>query len=293
IALGKLKALYVMGENPVLGDPNVNHTIEAFKKLDLLIVQDIFLTETANLAHVVFPAATFAEKDGTFTNTERRIQRVRKALITPGLAKEDSWIISQLAVKLGYDLCYNSIEEVFDEMAQSWSAISGVSYSRLEKQGIQWPCPTKDHPGTEFLYKSGFPRGKVSFTPVDLDFKEEDKDYPLLLITGRKLFHYHYSSMTGKTEAINHIASEPYLEINKEDIQKYDLKDNQLIRVSSKNGSLEIKILESDRVKKGEVFIPLHHSKYAVNLLTSDAMLDTYSKTPQYRGIPVKIETIK
>jgi len=290
---GSLKALYVMGENPILGDPNVRHTINAFEKLDLLIVQDIFLTETARLAHVVFPSATFAEKDGTFTNTERRIQRIRKALIPPDEAKEDSWIISQLATKLGYDMRYNNIEDIFDEMASLWTAIAGVNYTKLEKTGIQWPCPTKEHPGTEYLYKSGFPKGKVAFTPVEFIPSIEDGSYPLRLITGRRLFHYHYASMTGKSDAINQVSGSAHIEINPEDLEEFNLTDGQTVFVSSRSGSLEIKAISSDRVKKGEVFIPMHYCKEAVNLLSEDNVLDPYSKTPRYKGIPVKITSVK
>ncbi len=159
-AEGKIKAVYVMGENPVLGDPNMGHTLKAFKNLEFLLVQDIFLTETGRLADVVLPAVCFAEKDGTFINTERRVQRVRKAVLPPGEAKEDAWIISELSGRMGYEMHYDTIDEIFNELGGLWPALEGITYPKIEKRGVQWPCPTKNHPGTEYLYKSGFPRGR-------------------------------------------------------------------------------------------------------------------------------------
>ena len=162
---GKLKALYILGENPMLTDPNIEHTRKALDKLEFMVVQDIFLTETAALADVVLPATCFAEKNGTFINTERKVQLVRKAVEPPGDAKEDLWIIAELSGRIGYPMKYSSAEEISEELGSVWPALSGISYSRIRTDGIHWPCPTKDHPGTEYLYKAGFPRGKVSFTP--------------------------------------------------------------------------------------------------------------------------------
>jgi formate dehydrogenase major subunit/formate dehydrogenase alpha subunit len=199
---GKLKAMYIMGENPALSDPDANHTVKSFKALDFIVVQDIFLTETAELADVVLPAASFAEKDGTFTNTERRIQRVRKAVDSPGQAREDSWIISELSGRLGYPMKYDFIEEVFQEIRSVWQGVAGITYGRIEKTGIQWPCPTTDHPGTPYLFKGGFPRGKAVFSVVEYKPSKElpDKEYPFMLSTGRHLFHYHTGTMIRKRE---------------------------------------------------------------------------------------------
>lgn len=291
---GKIKAVYVVGENPVLGDPNTGHTLEGFKKLDFLMVQDIFLTETAALAHVVLPATCFAEKDGTFINTERRVQRVRKALRAPGEAREDSWIISELSRRMGYAMNYNSIEEVFEELGSLWPALEGITYSRIEKIGIQWPCPTKNHPGTEFLYKGGFPRGKVSFSVVKFENPVEsaDKEYPFILTTGRNLFQYHFGSMTRRVKPIQKHAGNAYVEINIEDASKLKINDNEFVRVSSRRGSIVLKAKITDGVNKGEVFIPMHYAEAAVNILTNDKALD-YSKTPEYKVTAVKIEPIK
>ncbi len=164
---GTLKALYIMGENPVVSDPEHHHTIKALKALELLVVQDIFMTETAELAHVVLPGSSFAEKVGTFTNTERRVQRVRRAVSSPGSAMKDSLIIMELSKRMGYEMSYPHTVEIFREIGQAWPALAGMSYARLEEGGLQWPCPTPDHPGTQFLFKGGFPRGKGRFTLVN------------------------------------------------------------------------------------------------------------------------------
>ncbi|TNF55509.1 formate dehydrogenase subunit alpha, partial [bacterium] len=240
---GKLKAMYIMGENPALSDPDINHTVKAFKALDFLVVQDIFLTETAELADVVLPAASFAEKDGTFTNTERRIQRVRKAVDPPGQAREDSWIISELSGRLGYPMKYDFIEEVFHDIRHVWQGVAGITYGRIEKTGIQWPCTTTDHPGTPYLFKGGFPRGKASFTVVEYKPSRElpDKEYPFMLSTGRHLFHYHTGTMIRKEDALNSIEPDAYAEMNAEDGHGLGLGNGQRVKISSRRGTIEIK----------------------------------------------------
>lgn len=291
---GKIKALYVMGENIVLSDPNVWHTIKALKKLDLLIVQDIFLTETAREAHVVFPSVCFAEKDGTFHNTERRVQRVRKAVEPPGEARDDIWIISELSKRMGYQMNYSNPEEIFKELGSLWPAVKGISYYRIEKEGIQWPCPSPDHPGTEYLYKDGFPKGKPAFTIVPfISAKEEiDEEYPFILTNGRNLFHYHFASMTKRVKAIEAVAGQPYIEINPEDAFKLNIKDNDLVKVASRRGEIKIRAKITDAVKRGEVFIPMHYAEAAVNILTNDTALDTVTKTPEFKVSSVKIESL-
>ena len=288
---GKLKALYIMGENPMLTDPNIEHTRKALGKLDFLVVQDIFLTETAALADVVLPATCFAEKTGTFINTERKVQLVRKAVEPPGDAKEDMWIISELSGRMGHDMKYSSAEEVFEELGRLWPALSGISYNRIRNHGIHWPCPTKDHPGTEYLYKAGFPRGRVSFTPVKYIPAAEpaDKDYPFVLTTGRNLFQYHSGSMTRRVAQIEAHAGEPYVEINAEDARKLGVKPDEKIKVSSRRGQIEIKARITDSVSEGTVFIPMHYKEAAANVITSDA-LDPYAKTPEFKVCAVKIE---
>lgn len=291
---GDLKALYIMGENPALSDPDMTHTIEALKKLDFLVVQDIFMTETAELADVVLPAACFAEKDGTFTNTERRVQRVRKAVEPPGEAKEDSWIIIELAKILGYKMRYDYIGEAFHEAGNLWPAVEGITYGRIEKTGLQWPCPTLNHPGTPYLFKGGFPRGKATFSTVKYRPSEElpDNEYPFLLSTGRQLFHYHTGSMTRKIEAINKISPEAYIEIHPDDAKQLGVNSGKIVKVSSRRGSINIKVLISDRPAKGMVFIPFHFKEAAANVLTSTA-LDPICKIPELKVCAVKIEKLR
>jgi len=291
---GNLKTMYIMGENPVLSDPDMNHTIKALKKLDLLVVQDIFMTETAELADVVLPAACFAEKDGTFTNTARRVQRVRKAVEPPGEAKEDSFIIIELAKRLGYEMRYDSIEDVFHESGNLWPALAGITYKRIAKRGIQWPCPTLDHPGTPYLFKGGFPKGKAAFTVVRYRPSEElpDDEYPFLLSTGRQLFQYQTGSMTRRIDAINKVSPSAYIEINPDDANNLGIHDGDTVKVSSKRGSIDINVLISRRPTKGVVFIPFHFREAAANLLTNTA-LDPISKIPELKVCAVKIEQLK
>ena len=291
---GKMKAMYIMGENPALSDPDVNHTVKALNKLDFLVVQDLFLTETAELADVVLPAASFAEKDGTFTNTERRIQRVRKALNPPGEAKEDSVIIRELSERLGYPMKYNFTEEVFQEIGSLWQAVAGITYGRIDKWGVQWPCPTIDHPGTPFLFKGGFPRGKAAFTVVEYKPSKElpDEEYPFVLSTGRHLFLYHTGTMIRKGDALSKILPEAYVELNPDDANQLGVSNSQKVRVSSRRGSIEVKIQVSKRVGKGMVFIPFHYKEAAANVLTNTA-LDPIAKIPELKVCAVKIEKIK
>ena len=290
---GKMKAMYIMGENPALSDPDVNHTVKALNKLDFLVVQDLFLTETAELADVVLPAASFAEKDGTFTNTERRIQRVRKALNPPGEAKEDSVIIRELSERLGYPMKYNFTEEVFQEIGSLWQAVAGVTYGRIDKWGVQWPCPTLDHPGTPYLFKGGFPRGKAAFTVVEYKPSKElpDEEYPFVLSTGRHLFLYHTGTMIRKGDALSKVLPEAYVELNPDDANKLGVNNSQKVRVSSRRGSIEVKIQVSKRVGKGMVFIPFHYKEAAANVLTNTA-LDPIAKIPELKVCAVKIEKI-
>jgi len=290
---GKIKTMYIMGENPALSDPDVNHTIEALSRLDFLIVQDIFMTETAELADVVLPAACFAEKNGTFTNTERRVQRVRKAIEPPGEAKEDSWIIMELANRVGYEMGYNFIEEVFREAGTVWPAVAGITYSRISKRGLQWPCTTFDHRGTPYLFKEGFPRGKAAFSIVRYRPSGElpDNEYPFILSTGRQLFQYHTGSMTRKVDAINQVSPEAYIEIHPDDAKQIDVNDGKTVKVSSRRGSINIKAKISDRPIRGMVFIPFHFKEAAANMLTNRA-LDPISKIPELKICAVKVEKI-
>jgi len=289
---GILKALYIMGENPVISDPDVAHTIKALKELDFLVVQDIFMTETAELAHVVLPATSFAEKVGTFTNTERRVQRIRRAVNSPGLAMKDSLIIMELSKRMGYDMPYNHTNEIFREIGQAWPAMAGMSYARLEDGGLQWPCPTPDHPGTQYLFKGGFPRGKGRFSLVKYKPSAEltDKDFPFLLTTGRQLFQYHTGSMTRRVKPIHAVSPEAYIEINPADAQRLAIVDGTRLKVSSRRGSILVKARVSKWPRAGVVFIPFHFKESAANVLTSSKSLDPLSKIPSLKVSAVQIE---
>lgn len=290
----KLRAMYIMGENPVMSDPDMQHTVKAFGALDFLVVQDIFMTETAELADVVLPAASFAEKRGTFTNTERRVQRVRRAVSPPGEAREDLRIIMELSNRMGYEMKYPRIEAVFQEMGMAWPAMGGMTYSRLNRGGLQWPCPTQDHPGTSYLFKGGFPRGKGRFTVVKYrpSIEEPDEQYPFILTTGRVLFQYHTGTMTRRVDAINKVSPDPFVEINPEDARDMAVEDGVMLRVTSRRGSIELRAHLSKRPDRGVVFIPFHFREAAANVLTNSKALDPFCKIPELKVSTVRIEKV-
>jgi formate dehydrogenase alpha subunit len=290
---GSVKALYIMGENPVVSDPDRSHTVKALSKLDLLVVQDIFPTDTTALAHVVLPATAFAEKVGTFTNTERRVQRVRRIVDAPGQARKDSHIIMELSSRLGYPMAYHHTEEIFQEIGRVWTAMAGMSYSRLgEEGGLQWPCPTPDHPGTPYLFKHGFPRGKARFTMVHYKplTEQPDADHPFILTTGRMLFQYHGGTMTRRVAAIEQVAGKPYVEICQADAQALGVASGDLVKVISRRGSIVVPAEVSSRPARGVVFIPFHYREAAANVLTSSTGLDPVCKIPSLKATAVRIE---
>ncbi len=290
---GRIKGLYIMGENPILSDPNINHVREGLTRLDFLVVQDIFLTETAKLAHVVLPAASFAEKEGTFTNTVRRIQRVRKAVPGPGEALQDWEIIVKLSQRMDYKMKYTTPEEIMDETASLTPIYGGVHWDRLKGEGLQWPCPHDQHPGTPYLHKGRFSRGKGLFSPIDYIPPAElpDEEYPFLLSTGRLLYHFHTASMSRRSLPLSHIIPEGFMEINPRDAKRLMIKAEDRVRVSSRRGSIEIKVKVTPGPNEGMVFIPFHFSEAAANILTNDA-LDPVAKIPEYKVAAVKIERI-
>jgi len=293
VAEGKVKALFILGENPFLSDPNMNQVKEELKHLDLLVVQDIFLTETAELAHVVLPGVSFAEKDGTFTNTERRVQRVRKAIDPIGKSRPDWQILCDLSSRLGYPLEYSSPKEIMDEIASVTPSYGGMQYARLEGVGLQWPCPTQDHPGTLLLHKDKFSRGKGKFhiTPYAPAPELPDEKYPFLLTTGRVLYHYH-TVISRKSKGLSEIYPEGVIEINPEDAQRLGIKpDNGLVEVSSRRGKVQVKSKVSDNLPRGVVFMTFHFKEAAANLLTIDA-LDPVAKIPEFKVCAVQIRKL-
>lgn len=288
---GKLKAMYIMGENPIITDPNMHHTIRALENLDFLVVQDIFMTETAKFADVVLPATCFAEKNGTFTNTERKVQRVRECVKPPGEARNDLSIIMEISKRLGYPMEYRSPEQVLEEYKRLWPAMAGITYGRIERDGIHWPCPSEDHPGTPYLYKDGFTKGKVPFVSVRFTPPAEviDREYPFVLTTGRNLFQYHSGSMTRKVRPIEKHAGEAYVEINPSDAKILNVKTGDAVKIRSRRGQVEIKARLTYRVSEGTVFIPMHYGEAAANVITNDA-LDPEVKIPELKVCAVAVE---
>ena len=288
---GKVKAMYIMGENPMVTDPDLTHVEEALKTLELLVVQDLFLTETARLAHVVLPSASTAEKGGTFTNTERRVQRVRKAIEPVGECKTDSEIIASLSKKLGYEMNYRDTSEIMKEIAACTPLYGGITYERLEGGGLQWPCPSKDHPGIRYLHKDRFTRGRGLFQPVEYQSPAElpDEEYPFILSTGRILYHFHASSMSRRSEGLKELAPEAHAEINPADAQKLEIADGTRVSVASRRGKVELKAKVTERSPVGVVFIHFHYSEVAVNTLMH-LTLDPVGKIPEFKVCAVKIE---
>ncbi len=281
---GDIKALYVMGENPMLSEPHLEHMKQSLGKLELLIVQDIFLSETAWLADVVFPAAAFAEKDGSFTNTERRIQRVRQAALPPGEAKPDWEIISRLGEKMGQSLSYQSASQIMDEIASLTPIYGGVRFDRLDHGGLQWPCPDVSHPGTSFLYQGSFARGLGKFHAVGYMPPAESisKDYPLILTTGRVLEHWHTGTMSRRSRVLAELHPDGVIEMHPGDAAKLGLVERDLIVLASRRGRLEAPVHITENLPPGLVFMPFHWREAAANILTNDA-LDPVAKIPEYK----------
>jgi len=288
---GGIRSLYIMGENPMISDPDLSHVEASLKHLDLLIVQDIFLTETARLADVVLPSACFAEKDGTFTNTERRVQRVRRAVPAPGQAKADWEIIAGISTKMGYPMNYTSAAEIMAEINAVTPSYAGITYERLEKEGIQWPCPNTDHPGTRFLHKDRFSRGRGLFHAIEYIPPAElpCDEYPIILSTGRVLYHYHTGTMTRLSQGSMERCPESLVEINPFDAEKLGIGDGQTVKVSSRRGTLQAKAKITTRSDVGTVFMNFHFHEAAVNLLTNPA-LDPIGKIPEYKVCAVRVE---
>jgi formate dehydrogenase alpha subunit len=292
---GDIKAMYVMGENPLVADADINHARKAMENLDFLVVQDIFLSETAQIADVVLPGASYAEKDGTFTATDRRVQRVHKAIEPVGESKADWQIIQLLAEKMeapGFD--FSTPEEIMVEIASLTPIYGGISYKRLNNGNVlHWPCPTEDHPGTPYLHKDQFSRGKGKFHAIEYTEPAEsvDETYPLVLTTGRIMFHFHTGTMSRRSEKLNQEVSEAYVEMHPRDAQQIGLNGKKMVKVSSRRGEIELLARVTERIKPGVVFIPFHFAEAAANALTNSAF-DPVAKIPEYKVCAVKIEAV-
>jgi formate dehydrogenase major subunit len=303
---GKVRSMYVFGENPMLSDPDLNHVRHALEALDFLVVQDLFMTETAAVADVVLPGASFAEKEGTFTNSERRVQRVRRALEPLGEALPDWQIIAELGRRLiaagvvvqatvaaapqgGWE--YRDPAQIMDEIAALTPSYGGIHYWRLnEGKGLQWPCPNDEHPGTPILHVGKFTRGLGKLAPVDFLPPAElpDEAYPLLLTTGRVLWHYHTGSLTRRSEGLSAIYPEGLIEIHPEDAARLGVVNAELVEVSSRRGRVNVKTDVTEKIQPGVVFMTFHFAESAANLLTNSAY-DPVAKIPEYKACAVKV----
>ncbi len=292
---GKLKGLYVIGENPKLSDPDWNHFNHALKKLDFLVVQELFLSETAQVADVVLAGASVAEKEGTFTNTERRCMRIRKAIDPIGNTLPDWEIICRLSTAMGYEMRYENPEEIFDEMAAlTPKSYAGMTYERMGLDGLQWPCPDKDHPGTPYLHKDQFPRGKGKFFAVDYQDPAElpDAQYPYFLTTGRMFAHYHTGTMTRISRHLDAEQKTGYVDINPEDAEKLSVKNGDILALSSRRGDIEAPARLTRSVVPGTLFLPIHFGEVPTNVLTNAEAVDPLAKIPEFKVGAVKVEKL-
>ncbi len=288
---GELKSLYIIGENPLISDPDINHVEKAFNNLEFVVVQDIFLTETAQFADVVLPSFCFAEKEGTFTNTERRVQRVRRAVEAPGFAREDWKITCAIATRMGFPMHYESAEEIFEELSKVTPSYGGITWDRLEHGGIHWPCPAIDHPGTPILHTTQFTRGKGLFHAIEHHPPAElpDTEYPFMLTTGRVIYHYHTGTMTMKSPGLNEMSPECFVEISSNDATTLRIGNGEMVNVFSRRGKIRARLSVSPRAVDGTIFIPFHFAKAAANRLTN-AEFDPVAKIPEFKVCAVTIE---
>ena len=293
-AAGEIKAIYILGEDPVLSDPNSTHVVDALKKLDFMVVQDIFLSETAKFADVILPGVSFAEKDGTFTNTERRVQRICKAIEPIGDSRPDWIIILEIANSMGYKLEYESPADIMEEIASLTPIYGGIHYDRLGQAGLQWPCRTRDDPGTKYLHKGQFSRGLGKFSPISYREAIElpDKTYPFVLSTGRMLYHWHGGVLSRHSQGLAEIKSEAEVEINPNDAKKLKLSEGDLVELTSRRGNIITKVHVTDRSPEGVTFMTFHFKEAPVNQLTIDE-LDPLAKIPAFKVCSIRINPKK
>ena len=291
---GKVKAAYLIGENPVVSDPDARHIEKALSSLEFFVVQDIFMTETAQFADVVLPGVSFAEKEGTFTNTERRVQLSHRAIAPVGDSRPDWQIVCEIARRMGAaDFAYNRASEIMEEIAELTPAYGGITYERLEKGGLQWPCPYEDHPGTQYLHADLFVRGKGKFVPIEYrpPHEEPDEDYPLVLTTGRHQFHFHTGTMSRRSEGLTALKGKEELEINPQDAEALGIADGDEVRVTSRRGNVLTTAKVTGRSPQGVVFMTFHFAETRTNLLTNPA-LDPVSKIPELKVCAARVERV-
>lgn len=298
---GKVRAAYIMGENPMMSDPNTNHVEQALRNLDFLVVQDIFPSDTALLAHVILPAASSLEKEGSFTNTERRVQLLQPVLPAPGEARPDWQITGEIAARFDKKMgiardpkhwIFPSTEIIFNELTSVTPIYAGMSHERLVGEGLQWPCPDPDHPGTPILHVGKFSRGLGKFNPVTAKDPAEqpDEEYPLILTTGRVLYHYHTGTMTRRSKPLAWVEPRGYVEINAEDAAAVDVLDGRAVIIKSRRGIVRTRAKINESVPPGTIFLAFHWREAPANILTQDFALDPIAKIPEYKICAVRLE---
>ena len=288
-----VRGLYIMGENPVMSDPDIAHAEKWFQDLDFVAVQDLFLTETARYANVVLPGASFAEKTGSVVNTERRIQLMHKAIDPPGDARGDLEILIELSNRVGLPTPFRDAAEVMDEIARVTPSWRGVSHARLHGGGLQYPVDDANHPGTDFLFPSQFPTSDGKATLVGVEFLTSaelpDEEYPFFMNTGRRMYHWHTGTMTRRATGLDAREPTPTFELNPLDAEEMGINDGDPVRITSRRNSMEIAVRISDRVARKQIFVPMHYREAAANLLTNPA-LDPYAKIPEFKVCAVHLE---
>lgn len=290
VAKDEVRMLWVFGENPAVSDPDTTHVQHALEHCEFLVVSDLFMTETAEFADVILPAASFAEKDGTFTNTERRVQRIRQAVRPRGNSKPDWEIFMDVMNRLGYDKKYLNPSQIFDEITMVTPSYAGMDYGRIDKVGLQWPCPTKEHEGTKYLHKNKIAKGIGLLVPVEYQDPMEttDTEYPYILTTGRILYQYHTMSMTGKTQGLNELTGDSYVEISPDMASRYELKEGDMISLATRRGRIQTSVKITDIIEDEVIFMPFHFAQGA-NVLTNTA-LDEIAKIPELKVCAVRLE---
>ena len=291
---GNLRALYIFGENIVMSEPNSTHTAACLEAAEFVVANDIFENETTAYADVVFPATCWAEVDGTYTNTERRIQRVRPALRPPGEARDDWWIFTELARRMGTDLGFRSSADIWEEMRSLGTSYHGITWERCEKVGLQWPAPTLDHPGTPYLHKDGqFTRGKGRFVPVEWVAPAElpDEEYPLILSTGRRLWHYQTGTQTRRSRGFDEVFGEELIELSPVDAERLGIADGETVRVTSRRGTVDVKAWVTERSPAGVCWMAFHFAEANANVLTIDAY-DTVTQTAELKHCAIRVEKV-
>jgi formate dehydrogenase major subunit len=292
---GKVRAFYIFGENLANTEPDIHKVEHELASAEFLVVQDIFQNETTRFAHVVLPAAAWSENDGTFTNSERRVSRVRTASQPPGVAQPNWWIFKEIAKRFGHDWASSSGQEIWDdEISVLAPSLGGIKYYRIEEDGLQWPCPTVEHPGTTFLHKDGkFTCGLGRFTPAEWTPPAEvpDEEYPMVLSTGRRLYHYHTRTQTGRCEGLNDLLGEETADISFDDADRLGIVNGEKIRVKSRRGEVTVRAKVTPEVPQGLVWMAFHFREGNANWLTN-AAFDPFTLTAEYKACAVAIERL-